>query len=99
MKKSFIVIIVTLFLAGLIGYGLYSYAKSQGVEFGDSSSYSTPVKSNSEKNYIANRNSGKLHSKYCDSLPYEQNRIYFSSIEEANKAGYTNNHKECMGGY
>ena len=50
MKKSFIVIIVTLILAGLIGYGLYSYAKSQGVEFGDSSSYSTPVKSNSEKN-------------------------------------------------
>lgn len=49
------------------------------------------------KNYVANKNSGKLHSIYCDSLPYEENRIYFSSIEEANNAGYTDNHKECMG--
>lgn len=50
-----------------------------------------------EKNYIANKNSGKLHSIYCDSLPYEQNRIYFSTIEEAHTAGYTDHHKECMG--
>ncbi|MDE6666516.1 MAG: hypothetical protein K2K14_10110 [Ruminococcus sp.] len=49
-----------------------------------------------EKNYIANKKSKKLHSIYCDSLPYERNRVYFSSIEEANNAGYTDNHKECM---
>ncbi|MDE5737487.1 MAG: hypothetical protein K2H93_03890 [Oscillospiraceae bacterium] len=55
------------------------------------------VSSSSEKNYIANRNSGKLHSTNCDSLPYEKNRIYFATIEEAHAAGYTNQHKECMG--
>ncbi len=48
------------------------------------------------KNYVANKNSGKLHSVYCDSLPDEKNRVYFSSVEEANNAGYTDNHKECM---
>lgn len=53
--------------------------------------------SKSAKNYVANKNSGKLHSIHCDSLPYEDNRVYFSSIKEANNAGYTDNHKECMG--
>jgi len=48
-------------------------------------------------NYIANRNSGKLHYYTCDSLPAEHNRVYFSSESEANSAGYTNAHKECMG--
>ena len=51
-----------------------------------------------EKNYIANKNSGKLHSTNCDSLPYEKNRIYFSTIEQAHNAGYTDHHRECMGG-
>ncbi|MDE6313369.1 MAG: hypothetical protein K2M46_07065 [Lachnospiraceae bacterium] len=51
----------------------------------------------SNKNYIANINSGKLHSIHCDSLPYEQNRIYFSTIEEAYEAGYTDKHRECLG--
>lgn len=51
----------------------------------------------SSGNYIANRNSGKLHSVYCDSLPYEENRIYFDTIEAAHTAGYTDHHRECMG--
>lgn len=51
----------------------------------------------SSGNYIANRNSGKLHSAHCDSLPYEENRIYFDTIEQAHTAGYTDHHKECMG--
>ncbi|MCM1266309.1 MAG: hypothetical protein NC302_00270 [Bacteroidales bacterium] len=50
-----------------------------------------------ERNYIANKNSGKLHSIHCDSLPYEKNRIYFSTVEEAQEAGYTDKHRECMG--
>ncbi|MDE5563523.1 MAG: hypothetical protein K2I93_00070 [Oscillospiraceae bacterium] len=53
--------------------------------------------SSTEKNYIANKNNGKLHSISCDSLPYEKNRIYFETIEAAHAAGYTNHHKECMG--
>lgn len=63
----------------------------------DSSSDST-ADSVLTKNYVANKNSRKLHSIYCDSLPYEENRIYFSTIEEANNAGYSDKHKECMGG-
>lgn len=47
--------------------------------------------------YVANKNSGKLHSIFCDSLPYESNREYFETIEEAHSAGYTDHHKECMG--
>ncbi len=54
------------------------------------------IDSTTNGNYIANRNSGKLHYYTCDSLPYEQNRIYFATEAEANAAGYTDNHKECM---
>ncbi len=50
-----------------------------------------------EHNYVGNINNHKLHSIKCGSLPYEQNRVYFSTVEEANRAGYTDKHKECMG--
>lgn len=56
----------------------------------------TDTNSTSQKNYVANRNSGKLHSISCDSLPYEKNRIYFETVEQAHAAGYTDHHKECM---
>lgn len=56
------------------------------------------AKADAGKEYIANRNSGKLHYYTCDSLPYMKNRVYFSSKEEAYAAGYTDIHKECMGG-
>lgn len=61
-----------------------------------SSSSVSVEKSNTAKNYVGNKNNGKLHSIHCGSLPYEQNRIYFESIEEANSAGYTDQHKECI---
>lgn len=51
----------------------------------------------SVKTYVGNRRNHKLHSIHCDSLPYEDNRIYFSTIEEAEEAGYTDKHYECMG--
>ena len=47
--------------------------------------------------YVWNTRNHKLHSIYCDSLPYEENKIYFSTIDEANAAGYTDQHYECMG--
>ena len=50
----------------------------------------------SVKTYVGNRRNHKLHSIHCDSLPYEDNRIYFSTIEEAEQAGYTDKHYECM---
>ena len=49
-------------------------------------------------NYVGNVKNKKLHSIHCSSLPYEHNRVYFSTVEEANRAGYTDKHKECMGG-
>jgi len=51
----------------------------------------------SEKVFVGNTRNHKLHSIYCDSLPYEENRIYFSTIDEAYEAGYTDKHYECMG--
>ncbi len=39
--------------------------------------------------YIGNKNSKKYHSISCGSLPYEENRTYFTSIQEAEEAGYT----------
>lgn len=49
------------------------------------------------KAYVGNKRNGKLHSIYCVSLPYEDNRVYFATEEEAKNAGYTDTHKECMG--
>ncbi|MDR0391654.1 MAG: hypothetical protein LBH59_07085 [Planctomycetaceae bacterium] len=46
--------------------------------------------------YIGNRNSQVLHAPTCDSLPYERNHIYFSTIQEALGKGYRK-HYECMG--
>ena len=39
--------------------------------------------------YIGNKNSLKLHTADCSSLPKEENRVEFSSYEEAIEAGYT----------
>jgi competence protein ComEC len=39
--------------------------------------------------YIGNKNSKKFHLPSCKSLPAENNRVYFSSREEASKAGYS----------
>ena len=50
----------------------------------------------STRAYVGNRRNHKLHSIYCDNLPYEENRVYFSTIEEAHAAGYTDDHYECM---
>ena len=49
-------------------------------------------------NYIGNVNNSKLHLASCYSLPQSQNRIYFSTLEEATAAGYLidNQCKNCM---
>ncbi len=41
-----------------------------------------------EGSYIGNKNSKKLHRPDCSSLPKEQNRVYFSTREEAVGEGY-----------
>lgn len=52
----------------------------------------------SNAKFIVNVNNGKLHSVDCDELPAEHNRVYFASVEAANAAGYTDEHRECMSG-
>ena len=39
--------------------------------------------------YIGNKNSQKFHAPGCDSLPKEENRVYFDSYSEAIEAGYS----------
>lgn len=86
MKKiaAIIIVIVALLIVFFVGYSLGNKNTSDPE--------SVPV-----YHYIANKNSGKLHSTDCDELPAEKNRIYFETIEEAHTAGYTNHHVECMG--
>ncbi|MDR1491247.1 MAG: DUF3465 domain-containing protein [Planctomycetaceae bacterium] len=48
------------------------------------------------RNYIGNINSQILHVPTCNSLPYERNRIYFGTMQEALNKGYRK-HYECMG--
>lgn len=52
---------------------------------------SSQVKQNSSNNssYIGNINTHKFHSPDCSGLPREDNRIYFSSREEAIEKGYS----------
>lgn len=37
--------------------------------------------------YIANKNSGTLHTPFCNGLPKESNRVYYDSYEDAMAAG------------
>ncbi len=48
-----------------------------------------PAESAVSGQYIGNKNSKKYHSTSCGSLPYEENRAYFTSVQEAEEAGYT----------
>jgi competence protein ComEC len=48
-----------------------------------------PADDNAEYLYVGNRNNQKLHLPTCRSLPSENNRIYFLSLEAALTAGYT----------
>lgn len=45
--------------------------------------------------YIGNKNTKVLHSIECNSLPIEENRIFFTSIVEAENMGYRP-HKNCI---
>lgn len=40
------------------------------------------------ESYIGNKNSQKFHAPTCNSLPKEENRVYFDSYEAAIEAGY-----------
>lgn len=62
----------------------------QNVESNDSNNLANyenaPVQGNS---IIVNATNGKVHKSSCSKLPEEDNRIYFSSLEETQNNGYT----------
>jgi len=53
-----------------------------------SSTSNNEIAKPSSKNYIGNLNSKKFHKTTCGTLPNEENRIYFSTRDEAVSNGY-----------
>lgn len=51
-------------------------------------SKSNNTKNNTSGEYIGNVNSKKFHNRDCSSLPDKENRVYFDTVKEAEKAGY-----------
>lgn len=49
----------------------------------------THVKDYEDASYIGNINSKKYHLPSCSGLPNEENRVYFTTIDAAEKAGYS----------
>ena len=48
-----------------------------------------------EDMYVGNMKTMKYHKADCSNLPYEENRVYFTSEKEAEDAGYTKS-KDCF---
>ncbi|MEG1299557.1 MAG: MBL fold metallo-hydrolase [Erysipelotrichaceae bacterium] len=61
----------------------------------DKEALSKPQVELKEETYIGNINSHKYHLASCGHLPFEQNRVYFESEEEAQEAGYEPS-KDCI---
>jgi predicted small secreted protein len=80
----------------LNGKHISGYLKRNGNAQTKTTTQNTDKSNISNQNYIGNRNSQVLHVPTCDSLPYERNRIYFGTIQEALNKGYRK-HYECMG--
>ncbi len=56
---------------------------------GGNTAYVSSTKMNTEYSmYIGNKNSHKFHKPDCYTLPYEENRIYFGSTDEALSTGF-----------
>lgn len=68
--------------------------KTDDIQSGGGSVYTGDIDGNgedvsvNESSYIGNGNSHKFHKPSCSYLPAEQNRVYFSSREEAVNEGY-----------
>lgn len=50
--------------------------------------YSSAAAESAEYSYIGNKNSHKFHKPTCSTLPNPENRVYFSSRDEAVNSGY-----------
>lgn len=66
--------------------------RNQNAETNKTVSESVPVTNSNDspgQTYIGNKNTKKFHLPSCYSLPYEKNRVYFSSRNEAVNSGYS----------
>ncbi len=68
-------------------------ARSDGREitftWGNQSAQPEDVEAGEAQVFIGNKNSKKLHTPDCGSLPKEENRVYFDTYEEAVSQGYS----------
>ena len=55
---------------------------------------STPTDKGS---YVVNKTNGKIHINTCRTLPAEENRVYYASMEEVRAAGYSDLCRICQG--
>lgn len=64
---------------------------SKSVEAGADSATEESAKPNSEQTYVGSKNGTKYHLLHCPGAKQikEENKIYFGTKEEAQKAGYT----------
>jgi len=63
--------------------------------WGNQSAQPEAVEPAEKQVFIGNRNSKKLHSESCSSLPGESNRVYFDSYQQAIAEGYEP-HGTCL---
>ena len=81
---------VTLLRTDKLGHVIaHSDGRTVSFTWEDQSAQPEDVEAAETVTYIGNKNSRKFHTEDCASLPKEENRVYFTSYEEATDAGYT----------
>lgn len=81
---------VTLLRTDKLGHVIaHSDGRTVSFTWEDQSAQPEDVETAEAVTYIGNKNSRKFHTEDCASLPKEENRVYFTSYEEATDAGYT----------
>lgn len=89
LKDAGVTVLRTDELGDIVCYSDGKTVSFEGISVDDTSS------NDSSTSYVANINSKVLHRSTCKSLPKEENRVYFSSIEEAEEQGYIKRCDNC----
>jgi len=90
-----LILVVVIILVALISFGLGRLSKigesRVPVTIENLSASVLPTPGVGEKTIVASKNGTKYHYVWCSgaSTIKEENKIYFSSVEEAKSAGYT----------
>jgi hypothetical protein len=93
LYENDIIIAVVIILVALIGFGLgrLSVIREQKIPAVIENTPAAASSANTEKLYVASKNSDKYHYPWCSGAQRikEENKVWFSSKEEAEKAGYS----------